>query len=200
LAKIPLAVKDAEIESARARRVGQMLEFTVITQWFVAELANVVDMTLQQRMRIAIAYLKSRVVINISKPVGKKIITTLSGTTRSRFNKNWQKFTPGRKKWKEKRIVFERSKEGEFPRADTTQLMKTINTEVINRGKGVIDGYVGTPLDYGVKLEHKMNRSFLRRTLREERHFIEKIFLAVIPVQNLQFRDSHGKGNRGASK
>jgi len=42
-------------------------------------------------------------------------------------------------------------------------------------GNNTYDGYVGTPLDYGAILELKMNRSFLRRTLDEERPTIMKI-------------------------
>ena len=57
-----------------------------------------------------------------------------------------------------------RSRPGEFPRADTTRLMKDIYYETSTDGMTAI---VGTTLDYGLLLETVMNRSFLRRTLTE---------------------------------
>jgi len=92
---------------------------------------------------VAVVFLQDAIVKNISVPVVKKIV---NGRT----------------------IVTKRSKPGEFPRADTTQLMKTIFNDVVDYGNGVIHGYVGTPLGYGLELETLKQRQFLTRTLNEE--------------------------------
>ena len=48
--------------------------------------------------------------------------------------------------------------------------MKTIFADVRETSPGVNDGFVGTPLDYGLILEtsERLDRSFLVRTLQEE--------------------------------
>ena len=73
-----------------------------------------------------------------------------------------------------------RSKPGEFPHAETTQLLKTIFGEVRQTARGVWDGFIGTPLSYGLILEIKMNRSFLVRSLNEERGNIKRILTGPI--------------------
>jgi len=65
-------------------------------------------------------------------------------------------------------VVVERSKPGEYPRADTGLLSKSIFSEVKRVGRYSYKGYVGTPLDYGLILEWTLNRSFLLRTYMEE--------------------------------
>ena len=64
-----------------------------------------------------------------------------------------------------------RSKPGEFPRAETSNLRRDIFNEVISDTQAV----VGTRLDYGLILETKMNRSFLRRTLQETQSQVTRI-------------------------
>ncbi len=73
-----------------------------------------------------------------------------------------------------------RSKPGEYPKADTTQLMKTIFKHFQEDKPGVEAGYIGTPLDYGFILEYKLDRSFLRRTLREENDKVTRILTGPI--------------------
>jgi hypothetical protein len=95
-------------------------------------------MTMHLRVTVATLYMRDRIVRNISVPV-----TKVDG------------------------VVMDRSRPGQFPKADTTHLMKTIFHHVRSHRTGV-DGFVGTPLDYGLVLETKMNRSFLRKTLVRE--------------------------------
>jgi len=67
--------------------------------------------------------------------------------------------------------VIQRSVRGKFPRAETTHLMKTLFWD----RRGQLTRIVGTPLDYGLYLEVSLDRSFLRRTLQEERRFVERM-------------------------
>jgi len=106
------------------------------------------NLNLKQRMEIVTEYLVSKTVTNISRPV-----TKTKGKRSGRI------------------VVTNRSKSGEYPKADTTQLKKSIAKDVRVVGRDVVDGYIGTPLDYGLILEtsKRLNRSFLTRTFREER-------------------------------
>jgi hypothetical protein len=109
---------------------------------------------LKQRVYIAVNFLQDRIVKNISVPVTKAVIG--------------------------KRVrVTERSKPGEFPRADTTQLLRTAFWGVVEES-GMIMGYVGTPLWYGLELETRMDRRFLTRTLEEERESIVQILTSPL--------------------
>jgi hypothetical protein len=135
---------NAAVESARQRRVARAGEQQVRIEWFIDNVSSKVAISMRNRVRLAAQYLKSRITRNISRPV-----------TKGRGPRGG-------------RVVTGRSVSGEFPKADTTQLMKTLMDGVIESSPGVFDGWVGTPLDYGVILELRMNRSFLVRTLREE--------------------------------
>ena len=143
----------AAVLAARGRRGADK---SVRIEWFIKNVSDKVELSLKQRTRIAAELLKTSVVRNISKPVTRSI---------------------GPKGGK---VVSDRSKEGEFPKADTTQLMKTIFMEVRMEGKGVFEGYVGTTLDYGLILETRRNRSFLVRTLNEVRSKIKRILSGPI--------------------
>lgn len=117
------------------------------TEWFINDVVGDANLTMQQRVMIATEYLKTRIVKNISKPVG-------------RIGKR----------------VVERSKPGEFPRAETTQLIKTTFTDyAFDDNEGRYEGYVGTPLNYGLILETRMDRSFLVRTFNEELLVVKKV-------------------------
>ena len=70
------------------------------------------------------------------------------------------------------RRVIVRSLVGEFPRAETTRLMRDIFWD----RSAILTRTVGTSLDYGLWLELK-GRSFLRRTLNEEQPFITGLVL-----------------------
>lgn len=145
----------AAVLRARARRAGQAEARNVRMEWFANEVAGKVELTMEQRVRLATAHVMTKVVRNISRPV-----------------------TVGRGP-RGGRVVKNRSKPGQFPKADTTQLMKSIFSGVYNEGKQTI-GYVGTPLDYGLILETRMNRSFLKRTLDEERSRVIKLLTGPI--------------------
>jgi hypothetical protein len=61
-------------------------------------------------------------------------------------------------------------------------LMKTINQGVDKLSDNIIDGWVGTPLDYGVRLElsQKLNRSYFRRTFHEELRKMARMLTGTI--------------------
>jgi hypothetical protein len=144
------------VEAARQRRVGAAEQRLVRIEWFIENVTDKVKLSLKQRVSLATSMLLDRMIRNVSVPV-----TKVPGTKTGRI------------------IVTERSKPGEFPRADTTQLMKTLFKEVVVDQDGA-SGYVGTPLDYGLFLEIKMNRSFMVRTLNEERGMITRILTGPI--------------------
>jgi hypothetical protein len=133
----------AAVQAAKARRGKREDVQSQKDEWFIQKVVENTNLALADRVAIATNWLRDKVVKNISKPVTKEVI---GGITR----------------------VTERSLPGEFPRADTTNLLKTIIAEVKTEG-GVTEGYVGTPVDYGVILELKMDRSFLVRTWNAER-------------------------------
>lgn len=151
----------AAIEAARARRSASAADRSRETQWFIDEVSNYVALHMRKRVRLATELVKSRVIKNISRPVTKTVVTrrTATGQTRSYTR------------------VTNRSKPGEFPKADTTLLMKTIFSDYQQAADGVYDGMVGTPLSYGLILEtsQRLDRSFLRRTLNESRTEITRI-------------------------
>jgi hypothetical protein len=125
-------------------------------QWFIKEVSDKISLTMLERTRIATNFVMSKVIRNISTAVTKG--------TGPRGG----------------RVVTNRSKSGEFPHAETTQLMKTIFSDVREFGDGSCEGYVGTPLPYGLILEVRMGRSFLVRTLNEERAEIVRILTGPI--------------------
>lgn len=145
------------VQAARARRLARADRDIVRFEWFLREVNDKINLNLRQRMQLATAYLLSKVVKNISVPVVRG-----TGVKSGRV------------------VVVERSKPGEFPRAETTQLMKTVFSDVVETSPGNFDGYVGTPLDYGLILETQMNRSFLVRTLNEEKDVITRMLTGRI--------------------
>lgn len=117
-------------------------------------------MTMEQRLRLAVDHVRNKVVRNISRPVTKTRVTLPGGGSYTR--------------------VTNRSKPGEFPKADTTLLMKSIFGSVEQTGDMQYNGYVGMPLMYGLILEVRMNRSFLVRTLNDERATITRLLTGPI--------------------
>lgn len=153
------------VRAAMARRQQRADERSARIEWFIQNVSDKIAHTMHQRVTIATHYVKDKVVRNISRPVTKK--KGGGGRDQSgRFLKTSTKVT-------------DRSKPGEFPKADTTQLMKTIFDEVQRDGKSST-GYIGTPLLYGLILETKMDRSFLQRTLEEERSTVTRILTGPI--------------------
>lgn len=123
--------------------------------WFIDEAVRSTNLTVRQRVVLATEWLRNKTVLNISIPVVKEVRTRKGGGQHT--------------------VVTERSKPGEFPRADTTLLRKSIFGQVVDVGPDIFDGYVGTPVDYGVRLELQMNRSFLLRTFVEQKPNLLKI-------------------------
>lgn len=157
------------IEKARDRRASSAAARNVEIQWFIDQVSNKVRKSLSSRLNLAVQLLRNRVVINISDPVIKIVSSKVVTGKRSKKPKTVSHT-----------IVRGRSKPGEFPKADTTLLMKTIFSEIVDDGNGTISGYVGTPLMYGVILELFMSRSFLVRTLNDSRQDINGILLGPI--------------------
>jgi len=110
-------------------------------EWFDRQIRNQMNITFEQRLDILAQLVRDKIVANLSLPVER------SGRT-----------------------VVKRSSPGEFPRAETTRLMRDIFWD----RSGRLKRRVGTTLDYGLYLELK-GRSFLRRTLAEEQHLVTSI-------------------------
>jgi len=143
----------AAIERARARRVRAEEQAQVRVEWFIREVCDRVAFTMRERLMIACEMLRSKIVRNISRAV-VKVRGRRSGRIR----------------------VTERSRPGEFPRADTTTLMKSVFWW-IKEEEGGSDGCVGVPLDYGAILEtsESLDRKYLTRTLSEEQVTVARI-------------------------
>ena len=154
--------RSAAVEAARARRTASSAERAVRTEWLIEQVSTFIKMKVKARVRLAAEYVKNRVIVNISRPVTKTVVARPSG-----------------KRWITETLVSNRSRPGEFPKADTTLLMKTIFTDYAQTGS-VYDGFIGTPLQYGLELELVMNRSFLLRTFYEEYGTIRRILTGPI--------------------
>ena len=155
-------------EAARQRRVGAAAERLVRIEWRIKEVSQTVSIAMRERVKLATDFVKDRVVQNISRPVTKMKGTVGREKSTGRFTKA------------SRTRVSNRSKKGEFPKADTVQLLRSIFGVVKQSSRGVYDGYIGTPLHYGLILETKMDRSFLKRTLLEERSKVIKILSGPI--------------------
>lgn len=130
-------------ESMLAARERRMLRFDTRLDWYGDHVLHDINRGLDSRLKLCGQLLRDKVVLNISIPVVKEK-SPLTGRI----------------------IVTERSQPGEFPRADTTRLMKDIFWEFHHEhGQSFVN--VGTTLDYGLYLEMFMRRSFLRRTFLE---------------------------------
>lgn len=113
-------------------------------QWFIKQTTDKINSALRNRMEGTISFLKNKTISNISVPVVR-----VGG-------------------------VVERSSRGEFPRADTLQLKSTLITEVKVVSPGIVDGFLGSPMDYSLILEQRLDRRFLSRTLFEELKNVKK--------------------------
>ena len=131
-----------------------------VLKWNGEQVQKKIEQTTSARVKLACQLLRDRVVVNISRPV-TKLPPGMDAMGR---------FTSGR--------VTNRSKPGEYPKADTTRLMKDIFWDMVSEHEGV----VGTTLDYGAVLElsARLDRSYLRRTLRENHSTIQRILTAPI--------------------
>lgn len=147
---------NAAVERARARRAQTAGRRATRIEWFIKEVSETIEMTMKQRVTTATDLVKNKVIKNISTPVVK-----------------------GRGPVSGRVVVLERSDPGEFPRADTTRLMKSIFSVVEDTMSGPL-GHVATDLDYGFILETQMDRPFLTRTLREEKSKVTRILTGPI--------------------
>lgn len=157
---MPRTLRTPSVWEARARDAAQRAGQGKRDEWYIEKVTNHISLNIRQRVVAVTEYLREKVVRNISVPVVKQIVVTPTGT-RTR--------------------VTERSKPGEFPRADTTLLRKTIFSDIKEPAPGICDGFVGTPLEYGVVLELQKDRSFLVRTLEEERPKIVQMLTGRLP-------------------
>lgn len=135
--------------------VGSKLGHKAVAMKWVGrekEVAADINRKMSVRVKLAAQVLRDQVVKNISIPV--------------------ERAGPGRGS---KGRVVRRSTYGEYPRADTTRLMKDIFWQM----DGETDAIVGTTLDYGAVLElsNRLDRSYLRRSLRENYGKIRSILL-----------------------
>ena len=134
----------AAVLAARSRWAGSSAAGAVRWEWFTKNVVNKVNLTMNERVKIATELLKSKITQNLSTAV-----TVGVGP-------------------KGGRVVTNRSKPGEYPHAETATLLRGIFSVVQQNIDGSSEGFVGTPHDYGLILETKLNRSFLVRTLNEE--------------------------------
>lgn len=153
---MPAKQPSAAVLNARQRRTTRAASDEVRWEWFLRNVSDKIQMTLRQRVQLATRHLRDKVVQNLSQPV-----TVGTGPMGGR-------------------VVTDRSVAGEFPKADLTNLMKGIFDEVKLVGTGLVDGFVGTPTDYGLILETKMDRSFLVRTMNEQAGTITRIMTGPI--------------------
>lgn len=143
-------------------RLGRIVtESRTRLKWYGERVAAGIEDTLTQRLTIVGKFVRDKVVLNISIPVTKK---KSSRTGRLR--------------------AIERSLPGEFPRADTARLRGDIFLRVVKRGSRSKEARIGTTLKYGLILEvsESLDRSFLVRTLLEERPLIEGILLRPMKI------------------
>jgi hypothetical protein len=161
--------QNAAIEAGRQRRVGAATRALVRWEWKVQPVLDTIAISMQNRVRVATEYLRNKVVTNISRPVTKTAMIR-------------QRTTKAGKRGSQYTLVTNRSKAGEFPKADTTLSMKSIFSDTKEVERMVWDGYVGTPLSYNLILEtnERLDRRFLTRTLAEERGVIERILSGPI--------------------
>ncbi len=157
----------AEQAAAMGRRQER---FQSRVEWFGDRLEQGLSLTMQQRLRVAAQLLRDKVVINLSKPVYKE---------KRRRTRETVKMGDAKKKGSTYTWVdpASRSRPGEFPRADTTRLMKDVFYDMPQPNMAI----VGTTLEYGLRLEMEMDRSFLRRTLHEMEPIIRDILTREVP-------------------
>lgn len=143
-----------------AARAKRFVRFQTRMEWFGNKFAQKVTWGIATRIKLACQLLRDKVVLNISYPV-TKIVRRGRDADGHVVTRTWVD-------------PESRSKPGQFPHADTTRLMKDIYWVVDDK---ILEGRVGTTLDYGLILETKMDRSFLVRTWNELRATLVTILL-----------------------
>lgn len=142
-------------------RQDRILRWERRVTWLGGNVTRLVNMSSRARLRLAAQLLRDRIVINLSRPV-RRIQVRSAG----RFAGTIVDPTS-------------RSRPGEFPRADTTRLMKSIFYRIEESRPNV--AIIGTDLDYGLILEVFRDRSFLIRTVEETSAQIQGILNARLP-------------------
>lgn len=149
------APTEAQLE-AQKRRLAAQAKRDARQAIFIDAVVKSAKYDMQQRVQICLNLLQDQIVRNISVPVDygyqKWVIKIPKGP-----------YVKARTIRRTTRHVVQRSKPGEFPRAETTTLRKSIFHGMAVTATRV-DGFVGTPIAYGVILETRMDRSFLLRT------------------------------------
>lgn len=137
-----------------AGRAKRLQRFEARLVMFTDKVLQKANITVKARIMLAGQIVRDKVVINISQPVRKfKDRVKVSDPTGAIKYRTVTRVDPE-----------SRSKAGEFPRADTTRLMKDVFFHYDDQEVAAI---IGITLGYGLILETKMDRSFLRRTFLE---------------------------------
>ena len=147
--------------AARAAGTRRAFEFEArLTKWRGDEFQRKLKGKIGAQLTLVGQLLRDRVVINISRPVTKLAGGRGAG---GRFLRAWVD-------------PRSRSRPGEFPKADTSTLLRSIFYKKTGT-KSAPAVRVGTTLGYGAVLElsPRLRRSFLRRTLVESRREIASI-------------------------
>ncbi len=134
--------------SARANR---NVTASVETKWHTSKVQRALGTGMRKRLAVAAAVVQSAVVKNISQPVTKG-----SGPRGGQ-------------------VILNRSRAGQYPKADTTQLLKSVFSGVDKDVKGDEIGFVGIPLHYGLILETRMDRLLLVASMLEKASEIRQI-------------------------
>ena len=129
----------------------------ITVHWHVGAFQNALFSELRNRIQIVGHYLKNKTQENVSVLVDMD----------SRGN------------------VTQRSRPGEFPRMETGELRDSIKVDFENSG---LNASVSVGAEHGIKLEvyKRWNRSFLVRTLQEEKQYIRSIMMK--PLSGTRFR------------
>lgn len=166
----------AAVSRALARRVTAAERSTVRIEWFINELSNTVALSMFGRVVVATQYLQDKVVRNISRPVTKTYVKRVRDTSKTKT---------GGPRGSQYTQVNDRSKKGEFPKADTVEMLKSIFSGVDETEKWIYDGFVGSPLEYALILEtnENLDRRFLTKTADEERDKIIAILSGPLSAE-----------------
>ncbi len=153
----------AQYEAATLARWNQRKHrVEVKVQLFIDRVMREKTILVANRVKIAGNFLRDMVVANLSRPVRKLQSSYTSQDASGVATKHTRTAVD----------PDSRSKPGEFPRADSTRLMKNI---FHHHDAQRVESRIGTSLKYGLILETRMDRSFLRRTLNEMRYQIVRI-------------------------
>lgn len=134
--------------------------------WLDTKVMAELNAGVSRRLKAVVQFLANQVKLNISEPVVKKRVarkrTTVAGAAGTTYTV----------------VVDEtRSKPGEYPKAVTSTLLRDVFWAMESK----LVGMVATSKKYGLILETLLNRSFLRRTVDENREQVNRVFLKRQP-------------------